>query len=100
MVAEASSLASSDFEVDRNISLSHTRMQLPPTDDMPAVRTHRFDTTMYAHILSPDVSSKLAANDKDAALCAVSRAPQRGEARFCWVSVVTSDTREASGELL
>lgn len=72
-------------------------MQLPSAENMPTVRTHRFDTTIYAHILAPDVSCKLAANEKDAALCAVARGAQHGQERYCWVSVLTADQLEDAG---
>lgn len=75
-------------------------MQLPSTESMPSVRTHRFDTTIYAHILAPEVSSQLVAREKDAVLCAVARTAQHAQGRYCWVSVATMDDAEASGAVL
>ena len=75
-------------------------MQLPKSDEMPVARTKRLDTTIYAHILTPEVSEKLAANQKDAALCAVARSTQHAPTQFCWVSVKTKDLLDATGTFL
>jgi hypothetical protein len=75
----------------------HACMQLPSADALATERTHRLDTTMYAHIMSSEVSSKLTASARDAALCAVERTAQSGGRRFCWVSVLMNSPSDASG---
>jgi hypothetical protein len=79
------------------LNLFNLILQLPSTQSMPAARTQRLETTMYAHILTPEVSSKLAHNEKDAALCALSRSAQHEQERYFWVSVDTTEVAEAGG---